>query len=174
MSNQNPIIGRRMLHRGKVVTVVGAPGFQPALLDGDIWQFCVPCLDSNGGGVVVALDELEALPTEAETQPGVVNAGIPGTGEHAWPGPWVPMDYAWARWWSAPDDGADVAVFLSVWHPVQTLGGESGVSVHVEELDDFIRTAADAHKADAILATICRGPDPHPYPDALLAGGSDD
>lgn len=163
MSNQNPIIGRRMLHHGKVVTVVGAPGFQPALSDMDAVHFYVPCLDVDGAGMVAVLEDMKALPTETETQPEVVNAGIIGAGAHEWPGPWVrDSDGDWSRGWPS---GCQ-AVSNRVRRP-------DGAPIAV--LNDWPRTAADARKGDAILAIICRGPDPHPYPDALLAtGGSDD
>lgn len=57
--------GRRMKHGDKAVTVVGAPGWQPAVVDGDVAYFIVPCLDEKGSGYEAMLHELSACDDEA-------------------------------------------------------------------------------------------------------------
>lgn len=56
--------GRRMKHGDKAVTVVGAPGWQPAVVDGDVAYFIVPCLDEKGSGYEAMLHELSACDDE--------------------------------------------------------------------------------------------------------------
>lgn len=126
---------------------------------------------------------LDALdPTDAQRRailaqfglvPAVVgkNAGVVGTGGLAWPGPWFVHNGIWVRHWVS-DEVDDVAVLAEVYLPYSSECPDSYV---VETLGGIVETAAQARAADAILATICAGEDPHPYPAELLAtdGGED-
>ena len=100
-----------------------------------------------------------------------MNAGVVGTGDLAWPGPWKQEGHGigiglWARFWdekqgdwAADSDGE-----------IRDVAGRT-IQDHGHDID----SAARARFADAILATICAGEDPHPYPAELLAadGGED-
>lgn len=135
-------------------------------------------MENNGRTATRTLRKiLDALdPTDAQRRailaqfglvPAVVNAGAVGAGDLAWPGPWFMHHLGnWRRDW-VDDDGGDTAVDSRVWLPCDDPDKEYGWLVAA--LGEPVQTAAQARAADAILATICAGEDPHPYPAELLA-----
>ena len=118
------------------------------------------------------LDAIE--PTDAQRRailaqfglvPAVVNAGVVGAGDLEWPGPWFVDNGNWVRHWVS-DEVDDIAVVYEVYLPYSA---ERRDGYSVGTVGGLVRTAAQARAADAILATICAGEDPHPYPAELLA-----
>ena len=112
--------------------------------------------------------ERRAILVQFGLMPAIVNSGVTGTGDLAWPGAWIMDDDGdWSRHWLSGDD-EDIAVTESVFRPYAD-AGDAGGGLIVAHLGGYVSTAADARRADAILAKLCAGPDPYPYPAELLA-----
>lgn len=121
-----------------------SPAGQPSKIDR---------IDAAFGGILDRLSALEGDAQPAESRP------------LRWPGPWTEGDDGcWGRDWARGDQ----AVFAYRSHNGAVYLPDVCGGTEIDANDAHPVNAAACRKFDAILATVCDGPDPHPYPAKLL------